>query len=133
MFKRRGKRASAVVETTMFHLFDIVLVVALIGMAGLYVESLRNNTLIEQKFLAKDLSAVYFAAQSVEGDLNLDYKFDRIESKDYNFEFSENQLIVRNSKAGFPYSYPTLFKKNQIINKPSKIKITKTEGRVDLD
>ncbi len=125
------KRAQVPV-TVYFRIFEIVLLVLVVGIVYLEVNNVRDGGVYQKKFISRDLALVLDSLTNARGNLYYSYQAPLVSLERFNVEFRNGMVVVDGE--GWPYASNRNFpvKEPLELKNPPFIVITKSGNELGI-
>jgi len=130
----RGKRG---VATILWYIIEAILITLAIVIFFQYIDSVKNNTLFEQQFLARDIALMTNTISSIPGEVQYTYASESNLSR-FNYVFADDKIKISakdsQSFASYPYYYDSGMSIDfQDQNSPKQLEFARTKSSLKIN
>jgi len=107
--KKRGlfqSRKASVEEYLMFLLGEILVSLIVAFFLFSYVQSVRENTVLEKNYISRDLALIMDAMQAAPGNVYYNYQFSKLDLNKFKFSFQNQRIGVSDENQEYAISFP---------------------------
>ncbi|NQV09291.1 N-acetylmuramoyl-L-alanine amidase [Candidatus Woesearchaeota archaeon] len=125
--RKRGlfsSKKGEVNEELFFFIAELILTVMVFVILLAYVNSIRDNTLLEKNYLARDVALMVDSVYAAPGKINVGYSFGSIDLLDFSFGFNEQRAGVLEENGEQTIKFP--YADNKIFFSPLSIGFMRT-------
>ncbi len=102
-----------------------------------YINGVKNDTLFEQKYFARDLALMADTVSTVPGDVTYTYSDSKADLSAYEYHFTKNLVEIKESGKDLSVTYPFYYDNSlspnfQSILKPDQIVFSKKGASLDI-